>query len=113
MNSVFEGKEGVMNLGKHCDKCKQLDFLPFTCEFCKLTYCSQHRNPDTHQCPGKQDKKWKPGIQYGGPSAASLFPDRDQDKAKINNMINNSKPKPTSHNFGISTKGARLAGSRV
>ncbi|KAJ3674644.1 hypothetical protein LUZ60_005260 [Juncus effusus] len=41
------------NLGKHCsvEDCKQIDFLPFTCDRCKEVFCLQHRNYTTHQCP--------------------------------------------------------------
>lgn len=40
------------DLGKHCDEsiCKQLDFLPFTCEHCKGTFCKDHREVKNHSC---------------------------------------------------------------
>ena len=28
--------------GKHCQVCKQLDYLPFQCNDCKMYYCSEH-----------------------------------------------------------------------
>lgn len=39
-------------LGKHCDEpiCKQLDFLPFSCEECKGTFCVEHKDPKNHSC---------------------------------------------------------------
>ncbi|KAF8669308.1 hypothetical protein HU200_051646 [Digitaria exilis] len=41
------------NLGKHCSvgDCRQIDFLPFTCDRCDLVFCLQHRSYTTHQCP--------------------------------------------------------------
>lgn len=38
-----------MNVGVHCATagCHQLDFLPFTCELCKLKFCLEHRD---HEC---------------------------------------------------------------
>ncbi|KAK6941835.1 hypothetical protein RJ641_027212, partial [Dillenia turbinata] len=41
------------NLGKHCNvvDCKQIDFLPFTCD-----RCQQHRSHVQHHCP-KADRK--------------------------------------------------------
>ena len=41
-----------MAIGKHCAEitCRQLDFLPFTCEFCKKSYCGNHRKPKEHLC---------------------------------------------------------------
>lgn len=40
------------NLGKQCSvkDCKQLDFLPFTCDYCQITYCKQHSKPESHKC---------------------------------------------------------------
>lgn len=88
--------QGIMNLGKHCEYCQELDFLPFHCEFCNKNYCSQHRTLESHKCIKKlgDDIKHEHRI-YGGPTASSLFPDREKDKAKINLLIENSKPKPT------------------
>lgn len=39
--------------GKHCslDECKQLDFLPFTCNACGKVFCLDHRTYDSHVCP--------------------------------------------------------------
>lgn len=46
------------DLGKHCsvEDCKQIDFLPFTCDRCHLVYCLEHRSYIKHHCP-KADKK--------------------------------------------------------
>eukprot|EP00118_Oscarella_pearsei_P002371 m.10378 g.10378 ORF g.10378 m.10378 type:complete len:141 (+) comp22248_c0_seq2:739-1161(+) len=45
-------KVDLMNLGKHCNasSCHRLDFLPFECEKCGKTFCSDHRNADKHGC---------------------------------------------------------------
>ena len=44
--------------GSHCalPDCKQLDFLPFVCEFCKKTYCKVHR---THGCKQESEAENK------------------------------------------------------
>ncbi|KAL3357443.1 hypothetical protein AABB24_017918 [Solanum stoloniferum] len=41
------------NLGKHCfvDDCRQIDFLPFTCDCCHQVYCLEHRSYNRHHCP--------------------------------------------------------------
>ncbi|XP_068653056.1 zinc finger AN1 and C2H2 domain-containing stress-associated protein 16-like [Aristolochia californica] len=41
------------DLGKHCsvDDCKQIDFLPFSCDRCKQVFCLEHRSHIKHQCP--------------------------------------------------------------
>jgi len=40
------------SLGKHCsvEDCKLLDFLPFTCDGCRQTFCLDHRKYKSHQC---------------------------------------------------------------
>lgn len=40
------------HIGHHCKAsgCKQLDFLPFTCELCSNRYCLDHRKPESHKC---------------------------------------------------------------
>ncbi|OVA19394.1 zinc finger protein [Macleaya cordata] len=47
------------DLGKHCsvEECKQIDFLPFTCDRCNQVFCLQHRSFVKHHCPNanKQD----------------------------------------------------------
>eukprot|EP01057_Protomagalhaensia_wolfi_P000479 Protomagalhaensia_wolfi_Nauph_80__478@NODE_1268_length_1622_cov_231_109918_g977_i0_p2_GENE_NODE_1268_length_1622_cov_231_109918_g977_i0NODE_1268_length_1622_cov_231_109918_g977_i0_p2_ORF_typecomplete_len178_score11_58zfAN1/PF01428_16/5_3e15zfAN1/PF01428_16/1_2e02zfAN1/PF01428_16/7_1e07Transp_Tc5_C/PF04236_15/0_0045Transp_Tc5_C/PF04236_15/6_2e03Transp_Tc5_C/PF04236_15/3_1zfC5HC2/PF02928_16/1_1zfC5HC2/PF02928_16/2_3e03zfC5HC2/PF02928_16/3_8DUF2180/PF09947_9/0_16DUF2180/PF09947_9/4e02DUF2180/PF0994 len=49
--------------GAHCEApyCRQLDFLPFKCDFCSKTFCLDHFQPDSHECASdewkKQDKR--------------------------------------------------------
>ncbi|KAL7097919.1 hypothetical protein ACP275_10G173300 [Erythranthe tilingii] len=47
------GTPAFPNLGKHCsvDDCRQIDFLPFTCDCCQKVYCLDHRSYSRHQCP--------------------------------------------------------------
>ncbi|XP_021846550.1 zinc finger AN1 and C2H2 domain-containing stress-associated protein 11 [Spinacia oleracea] len=47
------GTPAFPDLGKHCsfDRCKQIDFLPFTCDRCDQVYCLEHRSYREHQCP--------------------------------------------------------------
>ncbi|KAJ3121982.1 zinc finger, AN1-type domain [Nowakowskiella sp. JEL0407] len=41
------------SLGTQCkiSTCKQLDFLPFKCNFCKETFCQDHWKVSAHSCP--------------------------------------------------------------
>lgn len=41
------------DLGKHCSEstCKQLDFLPITCDACKQDFCKDHFSYAGHKCP--------------------------------------------------------------
>ena len=42
----------LYKLGRHCalDSCHRLDFLPFQCDLCHLSFCLDHRTPHTHSC---------------------------------------------------------------
>lgn len=46
------------HVGKHCAQadCRQQDFLPFTCDTCKQSYCLSHRSYFAHQCIGANKK---------------------------------------------------------
>ncbi|GMM36165.1 Cuz1 protein [Saccharomycopsis crataegensis] len=48
--------EGMMNIGKHCQHCRQLDFLPFVCSECGGTFCGDHRVPGIHRCSSPSSK---------------------------------------------------------
>ncbi|GAO47350.1 hypothetical protein SAICODRAFT_31232 [Saitoella complicata NRRL Y-17804] len=37
-------------IGAVCHTCGRSDFLPFTCNYCGLKYCQDHRHPQSHTC---------------------------------------------------------------
>lgn len=45
--------------GKHCSvkNCKLLDFLPFVCERCQVTFCKEHFNMESHECLKTENSK--------------------------------------------------------
>ena len=45
------------NLGKHCNFCKQLDFLPFFCNNCSKYFCKDHRTEKNHNCKNVKKSK--------------------------------------------------------
>ncbi|XP_027072953.2 zinc finger AN1 and C2H2 domain-containing stress-associated protein 13 isoform X3 [Coffea arabica] len=47
------GTPAFPNLGKHCsvEDCRQIDFLPFTCDSCHQVFCLEHRSYGRHHCP--------------------------------------------------------------
>ncbi|KAG0047414.1 zinc finger, AN1-type domain [Gryganskiella cystojenkinii] len=49
------------SIGQHCSNssCSQLDFLPFTCQYCKQTYCQDHWRLEGHSCPNGEDASLK------------------------------------------------------
>ncbi|RCK55912.1 CDC48-associated ubiquitin-like/zinc finger protein 1 [Candida viswanathii] len=93
-----QDNHGVMNLGKNCQYCNQLDFLPFVCEFCNKTFCSNHRTIEQHNCTNK-DKFYNQHTRSPSPtsgvSSKTLFPDREADKKKLEASLNNSTVRPT------------------
>lgn len=46
------------DLGENCshEACKQLDFLPIECIYCKLYFCKEHSLPYHHKCPNIEDR---------------------------------------------------------
>ena len=46
------------HVGQHCEvaECRQRDFLPYICEICKGSYCSEHRTYISHGCSGAFSK---------------------------------------------------------
>ncbi|XP_040297544.1 AN1-type zinc finger protein 2A isoform X1 [Bufo bufo] len=46
------------DLGKHCSEvtCKQLDFLPMTCDACEDVFCKDHITYDQHKCSSAYKK---------------------------------------------------------
>ncbi|XP_075687528.1 AN1-type zinc finger protein 2A [Rhinoderma darwinii] len=46
------------DLGKHCSEvtCKQLDFLPMTCDACQDVFCKDHITYDQHKCSSAYKK---------------------------------------------------------
>lgn len=45
-------------VGGNCrvPSCQQLDFLPFRCPHCNLSYCPVHRHAGAHSCSGDPDR---------------------------------------------------------
>jgi len=94
-----EDDQGIIDIGRNCYKCNELDFLPFTCEFCKHTYCSKHRTLEQHDCPGKANfanQHSRSVLSTSNlPKSSSLFPDRYADRRKVDHQLSSSTPKPT------------------
>ena len=50
----------------NCERCGAEEFLPFTCSYCKNTYCVEHHLPENHECHNieimknfnKQNNNW-------------------------------------------------------
>ncbi len=43
-----------------CDICGTFELLPFKCRYCGGTFCSAHRLPENHSCPGLKMLKQRP-----------------------------------------------------
>ncbi|CAI4035959.1 hypothetical protein SMKI_14G1690 [Saccharomyces mikatae IFO 1815] len=50
MSAAIKKETGMLDVGKHCAYCRQLDFLPFHCSFCNEDFCSKHRLKEDHHC---------------------------------------------------------------
>lgn len=41
---------GLLDIGKACSFCDIIDFLPYVCDYCGLTFCGDHRSTLSHCC---------------------------------------------------------------
>ena len=65
-----------------CDFCgKPIDGLPFTCKFCGGKFCSKHRLPEEHNCPGL--KEYKEKVMKG---ESSWFKEKKVEKQDSHSM---------------------------
>ncbi|XP_074559756.1 zinc finger AN1 and C2H2 domain-containing stress-associated protein 16-like [Curcuma longa] len=73
------GTPAFPNLGKHCSvgDCRQLDFLPFTCDRCNQVFCLQHRSYINHKCPNANQKDVTVLICPLCAKGVRLVPDQD------------------------------------
>merc|ERR1711937_667070 len=57
-----EKKMEFPDLGKHCNipDCNKLDFLPFKCIGCSLTFCLDHYTYEAHQCSSPSPNRQVP-----------------------------------------------------
>ncbi|ODQ64949.1 hypothetical protein NADFUDRAFT_42252 [Nadsonia fulvescens var. elongata DSM 6958] len=80
LNNAMEREVGLLDIGRHCHLCHNLDFLPFECEDCGQVFCADHRVPDSHQCKKSKLASRKP-ISNPATSNSSVdkyFPDRNR-----------------------------------
>merc|ERR1712188_363110 len=46
--------EGIS--GRHCEHCREFDYLPSQCDTCKKYFCSQHAHYEAHGCQRPEGK---------------------------------------------------------
>ncbi|AMD19389.1 HBR488Wp [Eremothecium sinecaudum] len=49
---MTDKETGMLDVGEHCNFCRQIDFLPFRCTVCEYDYCALHRSKESHNCKG-------------------------------------------------------------
>ncbi|EJS42000.1 YNL155W [Saccharomyces arboricola H-6] len=79
MSAAIEKETGMLDVGKHCAYCKQLDFLPFHCSFCNDDFCSNHRLKEDHHC------RWLLAHEEALKSSKSLNKSKNQDGSTTKN----------------------------
>ncbi|KAL1925373.1 uncharacterized protein VTP21DRAFT_256 [Calcarisporiella thermophila] len=92
-------------LGKHCahSDCNQLDFLPYSCKYCKQSFCQDHWKALDHNCPEYTPFDVRVPVC---PICDQPVPiNRGEDpNIKMNRHISDGCP-PTSHSSPTSTSG--------
>ena len=50
----------LLEVGKQCSdpSCLLVDFLPFKCHHCELSFCQDHFKVDAHKCPKYDESKY-------------------------------------------------------
>lgn len=50
----------LLEVGKQClhPSCLLVDFLPFKCHYCELSFCQEHFKADAHKCPKYDESKY-------------------------------------------------------
>lgn len=89
-----------MDIGVNCSFCQQLDFLPFTCNECKLVFCGDHRLRETHQCAVPLEPVRLPRLPANMERALLLFPDRAANMRVVDERLANA----TSQKLGIGSR---------
>lgn len=101
-----------MDIGKHCCICRRLDFLPYTCPRCSMSFCGEHRKQFTeHKCIVEMRKKRTDGDNKNIdtsrlPPASSLFPDVEKMRREANEKAKSE------HKRGAYLFGRRLGTSK-
>ena len=81
-------EEGLLDIGKHCNKCQKLDFLPFTCDFCRQVFCEDHRTQIAHQCTVERPQRVNLALSNDSKEpVATLFPNREHDRLGIDQKL--------------------------
>lgn len=101
------------SLGNQCGvaNCKQLDFLPFTCDLCKKIFCKDHRQYDAHSC---EEAHSKDNIVPNCPLCGAIIvvqagqdPNIAVDQHIASGCVTPQKPKKKSHPNACSKKGCK------
>ncbi|KAF9565730.1 hypothetical protein CPC08DRAFT_704429 [Agrocybe pediades] len=58
-NSTQERDTHMLSVGRQCSDptCYMVDFLPFKCHHCQLSFCQDHYKVDAHKCANYDERK--------------------------------------------------------
>ena len=59
-SSAQDRDNQLLEVGKQCShpSCLLVDFLPFKCHHCELSFCQDHFKVDAHKCPKYDESKY-------------------------------------------------------
>ncbi|KAF2217690.1 hypothetical protein CERZMDRAFT_31655 [Cercospora zeae-maydis SCOH1-5] len=71
----------ILDVGAACqaEYCRQLDFLPFTCQSCNGTFCLDHRTESAHTCPKAGEWARREAEKFRNAPAPNQLKDVDLD----------------------------------
>lgn len=112
--------EGMLDIGKHCTICRQLDFLPFECRICSKCFCGKHRDEyNQHKCVVDAQRKKvlereKMKVDVSQlPKASELFPDLEKIRAEAQTKYEKDKKKTIGERLSKDGGNEKLASIEV
>jgi predicted nucleic acid binding AN1-type Zn finger protein len=120
----------LMSLGRHCSvaSCKQIDFLPFSCDACGQSYCLEHRTYAAHACRAAGSRTTEVivcpicarGVRLNGREPNAAFEEHSRSEgcdpanwARVNRKQRCPVPGCKEKLTTISTYGCKKCGQRV
>lgn len=71
-------------MNEKCDICGKRELLPFRCKYCGGTFCSEHRLPENHECPGiNTEEYWNVPVRVRKSSKRTVIPSTTKSSVKV------------------------------
>ena len=86
-----------------CDACGKSENMPYHCRHCGGTYCSEHRLPESHDCPGLDNWNDPSGLFDSGFDDSVDNPGRRSSSERLSGVLNTGTGGPLGYFRGNMT----------